>query len=1003
MLSILQINIGKSRAAFDLLMETCRERTVDIITFSEQCRKPESTTWYQDRSERAGISVCNPNIAITAHAMSDHGFVWIETQTIRIYSCYFSPNDSLADFGADLNALEHSIRSTKKGSIITGDFNSKSPAWGESRLDKRGKMVSELIAANNFLLLNKGNEPTFRRGASSSIIDLSIATSDIAGKVTKWGVLDIASLSDHMYIEICVKMTDPKLNQRAGDQHDKFAGWNVNKLNKAKLLKHISDAKAIEDLGWMEESNDLQRIAKITKESLTEACNASMPKRQLNRPKRTPAYWWSEDIANLRKLCNVARRTWCRCQDNIELKATYSKAKKLLQKAIKRRKVECWRNLLNEVENDTWGMAYKIVSKRLQKKHDNAELNNPQWVQDIIKDLFPKKPIREKMGRLEQLNNGLEATKPFTEDELNAVGKTLKKGKSPGVDGVPNEVLVCIIEHFPKRLLQLFNKCLEQGKFLSEWKHQKLVLIRKGNKPTNLTSSYRPICLLDTMGKALEGLILHRLEDHIQAVGGLSSRQFGFRKGLSTVHAIQEVLKLTRQANQGTGKKKGFTALISIDVKNAFNSIEWEDIVDALRARKIPGYLVDIIDDYLNERHVSYQGKNFSVDHKMTCGVPQGSKIGPFLWNIVYDDLLNMLLPDDTWLVGFADDVIVVTSAIDLDIVEIRANDCLRRVKRWLDKKGLEMAIHKTEAVLVTDRRNFSYPHIEIGDVTIPWTNQMTYLEVELDRRLSFKARMSKLAAKGANVCSRLSRLMPNIDGPSNIKRRLLSGVTLSKMLYASPVWAHVMEKPSYRGNAASVHRCSALRIASAYRTVSDNAILVISETPPIDLLATERSNIFWKNRGDTEESPGEIKKRERCELIIKWQERWDQSLSGRWTHRLIPNIEKWLDRKHGGIDFYITQALSGHGCFKAYLHKYLRKNSSTCDYCNEGPDDAFHTFFVCRGWEEERLKLENAFRVAVTPENILAEMMITKANWEVGASFFRNVLKRKQERFNSE
>ena len=62
------------------------------------------------------------------------------------------------------------------------------------------------------------------------------------------------------------------------------------------------------------------------------------------------------------------------------------------------------------------------------------------------------------------------------------------------------------------------------------------------------------------------------------------------------------------------------------------------------------------------------------------------------------------------------------------------------------------------------------------------------------------------------------------------------------------------------------------------------------------------------------------IRKDGRHRLVKKWQTRWHGDQSGRWTHRLIPELTTWLDRKHGQVGFYLAQALSGNGCFNAYL-----------------------------------------------------------------------------------
>ena len=93
-----------------------------------------------------------------------------------------------------------------------------------------------------------------------------------------------------------------------------------------------------------------------------------------------------------------------------------------------------------------------------------------------------------------------------------------------------------------------------------------MVLLRKGNKPLGVASSYRPICFLDTMGKLLDELILQRLQALLVGENDLSENHFGFRKGRSTVDAIQAVVIIAINARKGTGKRKGLCALISIDV-----------------------------------------------------------------------------------------------------------------------------------------------------------------------------------------------------------------------------------------------------------------------------------------------------------------------------------------------------------------------------------------------------------------------------------------------------
>ena len=103
----------------------------------------------------------------------------------------------------------------------------------------------------------------------------------------------------------------------------------------------------------------------------------------------------------------------------------------------------------------------------------------------------------------------------FILEELKRAGRRLKANTAPGIDGVPNGILKEVIEACPEILLEAFNSCHREGRFFVAWEKQRLVLLRKSNKPLEEVLSYRPICLLDTMGKLLEEMILQRLHGHM--------------------------------------------------------------------------------------------------------------------------------------------------------------------------------------------------------------------------------------------------------------------------------------------------------------------------------------------------------------------------------------------------------------------------------------------------------------------------------------------------------
>ena len=267
------------------------------------------------------------------------------------------------------------------------------------------------------------------------------------------------------------------------------------------------------------------------------------------------------------------------------------------------------------------------------------------------------------------------------------------------------------------------------------------------------------------------------------------------------------------------------------------------------------------------------------------------------------------------------------------------------------------MAPEKTEAFLARDRRSFKYPRIVLGEHEIEWKKSIKYLGVQLDRRLSFGEHLQFATAKAIQCGAALTRLMPNIGGPREAKRRLVASVVNSKLLYAAPIWISALNNHAILKKLFSGQRGVVMRTVSAYRTVSTSAVLVLASVPPVDLLAGERKEflICLTNLQEIARVKESICKDGRRRLVKKWQTRWYGDQSGRWTHRLIPELATWLDRKHGQVGFYLAQVLSGHACFNAYLKRFKKRDNESCRYCGSLMENAGHILFVCARWGAER------------------------------------------------
>ncbi|GBP75629.1 Retrovirus-related Pol polyprotein from type-1 retrotransposable element R1 [Eumeta japonica] len=318
--------------------------------------------------------------------------------------------------------------------------------------------------------------------------------------------------------------------------------------------------------------------------------------------------------------------------------------------------------------------------------------------------------------------------------------------------------------------------------------------------------------------------------------------------------AINLVVNITKDAIAGIrwkGGTKEYCLVVALDIRNAFNYASWVCIMQALRGKNVPEYLCRIVASYFTGRVLKYDTKNGPKEYDITGGVPQGSVLGPLLWNIMYDGLLRLNIPRCVKLVAYADDVAVVIVAKHLDEICRLFDITFEQVNRWMDTVNLQLAKHKTEAVLITSRKVVEIITLRVGDLEITSQPHIRYLRVMLDARLNFKQQVEHVIARASAVVTSLARLMPNVGGPKETRRLLLSSVVTSALTYGISIWADALDTQESLRKAGPVYRRSELRVASAFRTISEEAMCVISGTLPLRILADERQILYQRRKSE--------------------------------------------------------------------------------------------------------------------------------------------------------
>lgn len=965
MIKVMQINLNHCEIAQDILEQTTRTEKIDVCLISDPYNTRKSVNCVHDKEKLATILV-RGRYPFQSTTESEEGFVRANINGVDFYSCYAPPRMSLSEYQSMLDRIVQDARS-RKSVVITGDFNAWSTEWGSRTTNRRGQLLLEAFAPLDITLANHGKVTTFRRAGTSSIIDITFVANSLCRDL-KWRVSEDYTNSDHqaVFFEINGRKSSTRPPASTGPK------WLDRKLDTATFEVMMGEMNLID--------SSAEGLSAQLDHALTEACDASMPRKTYSQ-RRAPCYWWNDEIKDLRKKCLKYRRLVQRARNTAnfeDLLQTYKVARHELRTSIKGSKRKCFKLLCDEADVDPWGKAYKVVMVKL-KGERSPQLMCPKTLENIVKTLFP--------ARNNTLINVPEETNAsniprLTSEEVMKACRRFKDNKTPGPDGIPNKVFKLAVVKRPDLFVKVFETCLHEGVFPSSWKTQHLVLLPKGKGEIGEPSAYRPICLCDTKGKAFEKVVYNRLLSHAENNGGLSNMQFGFRKYRSTIDAIKVVIDIASEAIEGTrwaGGSKEYCAIVTLDVKNAFNTANWSCIWKSLARMNTPLYLRKVIESYFSGRKLRYSTDEGMKYYSVSSGVPQGSVLGPLLWNIMYDGVLNLHLPPKTTIVGFADDIAVVVVGKTIQEIQEKTNESVKQIREWLGRASLQLADHKTEAVLITGRKKMEYMTIQVGNTTINSKEAVKYLGVMLDNRLNFKYHVKHATEKASKIQSTLARMLPNIGGPKYQKRILLSRVVSSALLYAAPIWSKAVIVQETKKKLSSVYRLTALRTISGYRTISEDAAYVIAGMIPIDILAEEMTRIYRRRsqlNGDSHmRATNVIKKEEREVSLDCWQNRWENSTKGRWTYELIPDIKTWLNRKHGACNYHLTQFLSGHGGYRKYLHRFGHDNSPFCPECPTNEEDTNHVVFHCPRFEVNR-------RNNLVPGNVLLCMMETDENW---------------------